>query len=260
MLKLKSKNFLVKKAFIFIVSFVTYSLLWAEEKNLQLTSIETYCDDALEWYDDHPSYNGEFTRVLEYCKTYSKNVSPSGFSTNPILSDFGAMNGVNTRPRDQMHQGIDIIGPQNQPIIAIADGKVLETTIEDCWGATVVIDHGKSINGENLITIYGHVGEFLVSEDDEVKRGEIIAKLPEKIKYRCMARVRHLHLQIGQKYCKKEEKSNWGCKYFIKDYFSSLNPHKYWADGSNVVTCFEDNKEYKKGTITYPLPCKKIKN
>ena len=134
------------------MSFVTYSLLWAEEKNLQLTSIETYCDDALEWYDDHPGYNGEFTRVLEYCKTYSKNVSPSGFSTNPILSDFGAMNGVNTRPRDQMHQGIDIIGPQNQPIIAIADGKVLETTIEDCWGATVVIDHGKSINGENLIT------------------------------------------------------------------------------------------------------------
>ena len=47
------------------------------------------------------------------------------------------MSGVNTRPRDTIHQRIDIIGPQHQPIIAIADGKVLETTIEDCWGGTL---------------------------------------------------------------------------------------------------------------------------
>ena len=43
-----------------------------------------------------------------------------------------------------------------------------------------------------------------------------------------MARVRHLHLQIGQKYCEKEEKDNWACKYFIKDFYNSLNPHTFW--------------------------------
>ncbi len=36
------------------------------------------------------------------------------------------MNGVNTRPRDSIHQGIDIIGRANEPIIAISDGIVLD--------------------------------------------------------------------------------------------------------------------------------------
>ena len=164
------------------------------------------CEDALEWYKDNPGLKGEYVRVLDYCKKYAKDVSPEGFQVNPILSDFGSMNGVNTRPRDTIHQGIDIIGPENQEVIAIADGKVLEATIEDCWGSTLIIDHGKSIDGKKLITIYGHVGEFLVKENETVKRGDSVAKLPKKVEFRCMARVRHLHLQIGQRYCKKEEK------------------------------------------------------
>ena len=35
-----------------------------------------------------------------------------------------------------------------------------------------------------------------------------VAKLPEKIKFPCMARVRHLHLQIGQEYCEKRKRIN----------------------------------------------------
>ena len=72
----------------------------------------------------------------------------------------------------------------------------------------------------------------------------------------CMARVRHLHLQIGQKYCQKEEKDNWGCKYFIKDFYNSLNPHKYLANGPNKVSCIEEDNKYSKGTLTYPFRCK----
>ena len=96
-----------------------------------LNNIPLQCKNALEWYERHPTYKGEYVRVYEYCKTYAKDVSPQGFEANPILSDFGSMNGVNTRPRDTIHQGIDIIGPENQKIIAIADGVVLETTVEN---------------------------------------------------------------------------------------------------------------------------------
>ena len=206
---------------------------------------------------DHPGYKGEFKRVLKYCKNYAKDVSPEGFITNPIISDFGSFSGVNTRPRDTVHQGIDIIGPAEQNVIAIADGKVLETIVDDCWGATLVVDHGKSLDNKKLITIYGHVGDFVVNENDSVKRGDVIAKLPEKVKHLCMARVRHLHLQIGQQYCGKDEKNNWGCKYFIKDFYNSLNPHLYWADGKNKVTCYEKDKKFEKGTLTYPFECKK---
>ena len=249
----------------FVVLFVVllsnfYSQVSLSDESFKLNDIPVQCEKALEWYIENPQYKGEHTRVLEYCKKYAKDVSPEGFEANPILSDYGSMNGVNTRPRDSIHQGIDIIGSRDQPVIAIADGKVLEATVEDCWGATMIIDHGESLDGKKLITIYGHLGEFLVNENDYVRRGETIANLPKKIEYRCMARVRHLHLQIGQEYCKKEEKDNWGCKYFLKDFYRSLNPHDYWADGPNNVSCYEDNKKFMKGVITYPFACNKISN
>ena len=60
----------------------------------------------------------------------------------------------------QIHQGIDIIGNANQPIIAVADGIVLETEEKLCEGPSLVIDHGKSLTGERLIAVYTHTGEF----------------------------------------------------------------------------------------------------
>ena len=259
MLNLKFRKLILLLLFFFgVIPFYLFSDSLENEKEIRTKNIETLCLNSLEWYDRHPGYKGEYRRVLEYCKTYSKDVSPEGFLVNPILSDFGVMSGVNTRPRDHIHQGIDIIGSKNEPIIAVADGKVLQTTVEDCWGSTLVVDHGESKDGKKLIVIYAHVGKFKVKENDYIKRGEIIAYLPEKVEFMCMARVRHLHLQIGQKYCQKEEKDNWGCKYFIKDFYNSLNPHKYWANGPNKVSCFEEDNKYSKGTLTYPFRCKKL--
>ena len=255
------KKFVIN--FSLILTIIPLSSFAENSKDLNVLkseNIEKICLNSLEWYDRHPGYKGEYKRVLEYCKKYAKDVSPEGFIVNPILSDFGVMSGVNTRPRDQIHQGIDIIGSKNEQIIAVADGKVLETTIEDCWGSTVIIDHGESLEGKKLIVVYAHVGKFNVKENDYVKRGEVIAILPERVEFMCMARVRHLHLQIGQKYCKKEEKNNWGCKYFIKDFYNSLNPHTLWADGPNKVSCFKKNTKYQKGTLTYPFKCKKLGN
>ena len=216
------------------------------------------CKKALDFYLDRPDLEAEFIRRFDYCKETVKDVSPENLEVNPIISDFKSMYGVNGRTRINVHQGIDIIGSANEPIIAIADGIVLEYGITYCEGPSLVIDHGKSIDNKQLIAIYSHIGDALVKEGDVVKRGTIVAKLPEKIKYPCMARVRHLHLQIGQKYCTKEEKNKWGCGFYIKDLYNSLNPNDYWADGANKVTCFNENKIFTKGTITYPFECKKV--
>ena len=67
------------------------------DQKFPAASISSLCKNSLEWYDDHPGYVGEFDRVFDYCKEYVKDVSPEGFNVNPILSDFGSMNGVNTR-------------------------------------------------------------------------------------------------------------------------------------------------------------------
>ena len=242
---------------VFIFFFFLSSLSAKNDNSVKKENIKNFCVHALEFYLDRPDLETEFLRRLEFCMSTSKDVSPLGYKVNPIISDFKSMFGVNGRTRMQIHQGVDILGKSNQPIIAIADGIVLETEEKLCEGPSLVIDHGKSITGEKLIAIYTHIGDFLVKEGDTVKRGMPVAKLPEKVSFPCMARVRHLHLQIGQQYCEKEEKNNWGCDFFIKDKYSSLNPHLFWEDGKNIVTCYDKNKEHIDGTITYPFACEK---
>ena len=116
------------------------------------------------------------------------------------------------------------------------------------------------INSGNkkIIALYGHVGEMLVGEGDLVTRGQLIAHLGNnQDNFECIWGVRHLHFQIGQKYRDRSNKGNyWGHSYFLEDGKRAMNPHLYWANGPNVVTCYEPNKQYNNGTITYPVPCK----
>ena len=199
-------------------------------ERLKLENIEKLCLNSLEWYDRHPGYKGEYRRVLEYCKNYAKDVSPEGFIVNPILSDFGVMSGVNTRPRDHIHQGIDIIGSKNEPIIAVADGRVLETTIEDCWGSTVIIDHGESLEGKKLIVVYVHVGKFNVKENDYVKRGQVIANYLKKLNLCVWLELGIFISRLDKNIVIKKKKTTGGVNILLK-FYNSLNPHTLWADG-----------------------------
>ncbi len=242
------------------IVFTNIVLAQDNKNNIDSYDLSSYCKVALDFYLDRPDLETEFLRRFEFCKNTAKNVSPDGYNVNPIISNFKSMYGVNGRTRVNIHQGIDIIGAANENIIAIADGKVLETGLTYCEGPSLVIDHGTAMDGKKLIAIYSHIGQFMVKEGDRVKRGSVVAKLPLKIEYPCMARVRHLHLQIGQEYCEKEEKNTWGCKFYIKDLYSSLNPNDYWADGVNKVTCFDEQESYSEGFITYPFACIKNKS
>ena len=175
-----------------------------------------------------------------------------------IESGFGSYIGVNGGVRIAAHQGIDIIGNEGQEILAVADGIVLEATVESCWGPTIAVDHGNAIDNNKIIALYGHLGEMLVGEGDLVKRGELIARLGNnQDNFECIWGIRHLHFQIGQKYRDQSNKGTyWGHSYFLEDGNRGLDPHLYWAEGPNVITCYEPNKQYKNGTITYPVPCR----
>ena len=173
-----------------------------------------------------------------------------------IASDFHSWTGVNGGPRKAIHQGIDIVGRSGQPIIAIADGRVVETHVEKCWGPTVVIDHGRDKHGKRLIALYGHVGKILVREGQAVSRGDLVARLGDNHRrFKCMFEVRHLHLQLGR--IRRHSKGNaWGHAYFLVDSFDGVNPHLLWANGPNRVTCFDKDRNYPRGTLTYPVPCR----
>ncbi|MBE1284351.1 MAG: peptidoglycan DD-metalloendopeptidase family protein [Rhodobacteraceae bacterium] len=175
----------------------------------------------------------------------------------PIISDYKSRFGVNNLPRRSRHQGMDIGGPAGMEIIAIAPGKVVETDIGDCWGPTVVIDHGRDPSGKPLIAAYGHVGDIVVRTGQNVKRGQLIARLGDNAKdFRCIWGVRHLHLQLGRQHRSGPKGTYWGHVKYLTDGKKGLNPHLYWADGPGKVTCFQPGKRYPAGTITYPTPCR----
>ncbi|MDE0048631.1 MAG: M23 family metallopeptidase [Rhodospirillales bacterium] len=196
------------------------------------------------------------TVLAAFAGSTSKPVYSADVSwTNRIVSDYHSWIGVHGKRRDMIHQGIDIVGPSGQDIIAIADGWIAETHDERCMGPTVVIDHGRDKEGRRLIALYGHVQDILVEEGQRVSRGDIVARLGNNHhKYRCISGVRHLHLQLGQKR-RFRKGTAWGTAYFLKDYSEAINPHLLWADGPNQITCFDKDRNYPPGTITYPVPC-----
>ncbi len=183
-----------------------------------------------------------------------KIVMPKG--APEITSHFHSMKGVNGFRRSARHQGIDIPAPNRQPIIAVARGKVLDVEVGTCWGPTLTVDHGTGTDGKRLIILYGHMGDIVVKKGQTVKRGQLVGRLGNNHKkFKCIAKVRHLHLQIGREARLSNRGNAWGHVRFLKDGKRGVNPHLYWADGVGQVTCFRAGQSYPKGTITYPLPC-----
>lgn len=172
-----------------------------------------------------------------------------------IASDFGSLDGVNNRPRPSPHQGIDIRGPAGQPVIAAADGVVLETHVERCWGPTIAIDHGRAADGTRLVALYGHVDQMLVRAGERVTRGQLVARLGNnQTRFPCIFGVRHLHFQLGS-LPRRDKGSWWGHLYFLEDGNRGLNPHRFWAEGPGRITCHRPGRTYPPGTLTYPVPC-----
>jgi murein DD-endopeptidase MepM/ murein hydrolase activator NlpD len=72
-----------------------------------------------------------------------------------------------------IHKGIDYGAPLSTPVKAANDGMVALTAENfKLHGRTVVIDHGQGV-----CTLYLHLSEILVQPGQEVKKGEVIAKV-----------------------------------------------------------------------------------
>jgi murein DD-endopeptidase MepM/ murein hydrolase activator NlpD len=70
---------------------------------------------------------------------------------------------------DDFHPGLDISSPLGSPIRAPADAVVTTAAPSGAYGNLIVLDHGFGI-----VTKYGHLSRFAVSEGDEVTRGDVI--------------------------------------------------------------------------------------
>jgi murein DD-endopeptidase MepM/ murein hydrolase activator NlpD len=89
-----------------------------------------------------------------------------------ITSLFGGIRYKNGLPTGNYHKGIDIGAPEGQDVFSVADGKVIMTEKFIYFGNTVIIDHG-----QGLASVYMHLSEITVKNNDKIKQGQNIAKV-----------------------------------------------------------------------------------
>lgn len=65
------------------------------------------------------------------------------------------------------HDGIDFAAPLGTPVLAAADGTVIETAFDDADGNYVKVQHA-----DGYVTIYKCLNEYTVAEGDTVSQGQ----------------------------------------------------------------------------------------
>lgn len=85
-----------------------------------------------------------------------------------ITSTFGLRRFYNDKPRSP-HTALDIAAPKGKPVLATADGQVINVHHRFFSGNTLIIDHGQGVK-----SLYAHLSKFKVKNGQHVKQGDVI--------------------------------------------------------------------------------------
>jgi len=170
-----------------------------ESKNIQAPQIEALDAESL---SNSIYLSKQANRYIQALVDYQTKLQqiPLGIPTNgQISSNFGirknpippkriVMAGINL-PKDstgvsaatekttqdpevmQFHKGLDIAVPFGSDVKSAAQGTVIFAGQKGGYGNCIIVSHG---NG--LATLYGHLSEVLVTANQKIKVGEVIAK------------------------------------------------------------------------------------
>ena len=89
--------------------------------------------------------------------------------------------------KQTFHKGIDIATNLGNPIVATADGVVVETKNDRIGGKTILISHGGGLS-----TLFYHLDKILVRPGQKIRRGDIIGLVGKTGK----ALGPHLHYEV----------------------------------------------------------------
>lgn len=118
--------------------------------------------------------NNEYLEVL-----YTTEILHSPPSLFPVQNEtkkdivaFFGTSGKQPINEGILHGGIDIEGKSGTPVLATADGIINKASFEGNWGNLIVITHDHGYE-----TWYAHLKDFNTSENQIVKKGDIIGYL-----------------------------------------------------------------------------------
>lgn len=86
----------------------------------------------------------------------------------PITSTFGLKRVYNGIPKAP-HTALDIAAKSGTPVVAVADGQVINLHHRFFTGNTIIIDHGQGV-----MSLYAHLSAFKVKNGETVKQGQVI--------------------------------------------------------------------------------------
>jgi murein DD-endopeptidase MepM/ murein hydrolase activator NlpD len=91
--------------------------------------------------------------------------SPFGWRMHPIFHEM------------RFHAGIDIGAPYGTAVWAADTGTVVYAGYASGYGTLVLIDHGTTTSGQDLVTGYAHMSELDVSAGQTVGRGQQVGRI-----------------------------------------------------------------------------------
>ncbi len=157
-----------------------------QEKLLYMLGVKetpSSMSDSLGFLDDSfvPSAGGEQGGGGKRAQVPEPGLWPAA---GQVTREFDRGNTLSLR---RPHLGIDIAGPQDTPIFAVAPGEVSRAGKDDFLGNYVEIRHGLG-----YLTVYGHCARIAVTAGERVQGGQVIAYMGKS----GQATATHLHFEI----------------------------------------------------------------